>query len=146
MCEPKPIQIGRNVLNSDQLAQSLSQKTGLEIPFAEDLHVTLVWSRHAVDWSLPCFQPQQDTLELPKEGYWVTGFEGAPLWVLEFKHEGLTERNRVLFENGARSDFPEFRPHISFSKRDTSDLARGPDFTFDHPILLGPEYVKPAKL
>jgi hypothetical protein len=146
MVNLKPIQIGRDVVNWQQLTASLAQVTKTPVEDPRDLHVTLMWSRTPVDWDLPVFQPRQESLVLPRDGYWLSWFEGLNLCVLEFENEKLSKRRAEIEAGGAQSDFVGFRPHLSIGRTGRIGPYRGVDVKFPHHIILGPEFVKPAKI
>lgn len=137
-----PIQIGRMVENPDVIIRK-ARSLGLEIADPDDLHVTLLWSRKPVNWDYPIFCPRRERIPVPTNRFKLRFFGDGSLLVLSFEDPVLAHRHKLLINAGASSDYP-FKPHISIGKNDTSFADQ--EIILCEPLLLGPEYRKPAKL
>jgi hypothetical protein len=76
-----------------------------------ELHMTLIYSKRAVDWSLPVFQPMEDPLVIVPQDLAFDRF--GPHLVLCMRSPEIEARHRALVAAGAQFDWPEFNAHIS---------------------------------
>jgi len=112
---------------------------------AEELHVTLIFSRKSITWD-----PNEDiSLSVPPEdGHWKefpskdkeTGEKTKTALTWAFKSEYLQKRNEEAMDDGATSDHKEYIPHVTFSYDSTGfDSEKLPKLDFD--LELDKEYV-----
>jgi hypothetical protein len=136
-----PIQIGRPL---QSLLPILNIARHLDIPVADpdDLHVTLTWSRHSVDWSKDVFQPRAYPLFVNPQMLGVACLKN--LAVLTFQSQALQARHASLRAAGARPDYEGYIPHITLGPWEDHFEER--QVQLETPLLLGPEYRKPAKI
>jgi hypothetical protein len=137
----KPTYIFRPVLNVDQIREwAASQGFTSTLPPA-DLHVTQIYSKEPVDQAQAALQPRAGRIlsEGGKRSVETLGNQGAV--VLRFVDDGLTQRYGDLLDAGARSDFPDYKSHITITyNSDGVDLAAVEPYR--GPIELGPEVVE----
>lgn len=137
-----PIQIGRKLENPGEIL-AIARHLGLAAPDPKDLHVTLVWSRAAVNWEEPVFAAQQNRIIISPQRLRIERFADGTLVVLRFECQALDRRHAALVAAGASWDWPDYRPHITLGPDPSSPLPEG--VGLQGPIMLGPEYRKPAK-
>ena len=148
--DKSPLYVSRKLLNaSDVLAWA--KKVGFKnLQAADDLHVTVLFSRTPVDW----FEMGTDWTS--SDGS-LTGSPGGPrtvetfggnavgqdvVVVLRFASQELAWRNESLIERGASSDWPDYCPHITFAKdAGNIDLSKVKPYT--GPLRFGPEIFEP---
>lgn len=133
---PKTLYVRRDVLNRDEIlewARDQGFKTTLE---ADDLHVTIAYSRRKVDW-MRVPEPWSATIELDQGGPRVMDLFGEARALL-FRSGELEYRHREFERAGATWNHPEYQPHITISYGEDS-----PEIDEIEPyrgrILLGPE-------
>lgn len=136
-----PIQIGRPLCS---IVPVLNIARYLDIPVADpdDLHATLIWSRYQVDWSKDVFQPRAYSLIVEPQLLELACFDN--LAVLTFQSQAVLARHASLVAAGARDGREEYIPHISLGPwHNHMSEQRVP---LETPLVLGPEYRKPAKI
>lgn len=135
------LQIGRSVENSDMI---LDITKALGFQPLKDYHVTLVYSRKAVNWDKPIFQPINDLM--------LVGIHDLPvlrlgpnedLIALGLYANALSERHTALREAGASWDFETYRPHITLGALNPQTELPG-TVTLPETLILGPEYRESA--
>lgn len=142
--EPRSLYVSRKVLNPQEV---LNWARSHEIPnlqAAGELHVTVIYSRRAVDWlKLPTdwSGDAQGRLRLPPGGPRLVERFGPEedVIVLAFNDDHLQWRHRALIEAGAASEWPEYQPHITLAwdVPKTFDISAIPPY--QGRIVLGPE-------
>lgn len=146
---PMPLYVSRKVTNAkDILAWAESQGIKELFP-AEELHVTILYSKTPVDWMEMgddwTSYGEGDITIVPGGARMVDLF-GAPgdeTLVLRFNSSTLRWRHMEMLEKGASSDY-EYKPHISLSKKvDGVNLDRIEPYSGK--IELGPEIFEPIK-
>lgn len=131
-----PLYVYRPILNADSIIQFYkAQGLPTTIP-ANDMHVTVAYSRQPVDWMK--FSPNVDQILVYKSNDRSTqrfGDNGEAL-VLSFNDADLAGRNQAFSDGGAVWDWTSYRPHITISYNAPADMTLVP---YTGPILLGPE-------
>lgn len=137
---PRSLYVSRKVLNApDIIAWAKGQGFSTTLP-ADDLHVTVIYSRTPVDWMKAGqdYWNEDGTLLIPPGGPRVVSrFDGGAI-VLEFSSAALSWRHVNLKEIGAQTNYPEYSPHITITYEpgevdiDKVEPYRGK-------IVLGPE-------
>lgn len=112
--KPRTLYVRRKLLNADEvIAWAKSQGFTSTLP-AEDMHVTLIYSRAPVDW-MKMGQPWEDALEVPEGGpRLIEEFDSGAV-VLLFGSSELQWRHERMKEEGASFDYPEYQPHITLA-------------------------------
>lgn len=133
---PRTLYVRRDVVNkSDIIRWAKSQGFTDIVP---DLHVTIAYSRKAVDW-FEVGTSYADRLDIPAggprqmEALGPTGDYKALLmtaWELVWRHEQIVEK-------GASWDWPDYQPHISIQVGGDVDLSKVEPY--QGKIILGPE-------
>jgi hypothetical protein len=133
---PKTLYVSRAVENRDDIVKWARSQGFTDI--AEDLHVTITYSRTPVDW-MAMGQSWRGKLEIEAGGPRLVealGPDGKYKALLFTAYE-LVSRNQEMRDKGASFDWPEYQPHISIQVGGDIDLATVKPYTGK--IVLGPE-------
>ena len=133
----KPLYVRRDVLNADQIIE-WAKSIGFDkcVP-PEEMHITIVYSREAVDRSR--ISPHTDQLRFDS-GYRSVeplGDEGAV--VLKFEAPWLNNRWQQFRDLGASWDYEGYMPHLTLTYHNPPDIMDHWILPYDGPIYLGPE-------
>ncbi|MCU9949845.1 anti-CBASS protein Acb1 family protein [Pseudomonas sp. PDM13] len=147
---PRSLYVSRQVLNADELlAWAAAQGFGTTLA-ADDLHVTIAYSRQAVNWMAVGSSWGDQNGELlvhPGGARLVEPLGGEGAVVLLFNCSELTWRHMTIREAGASWDYAEYQPHITITY-DAGELDLAKVVPYRGRILLGPEVfeeLNPAK-
>lgn len=139
--KPRTLYVHRKVLNAAEIiAWAKSQGFQTTLP-AEDLHVTVAFSRQPVDW-MKAGQAWSDDRRghltvSPGGARLVEKFDGGAV-VLLFNASELSWRHEAIKEAGASWDWPDYQPHITLTYNPGEvDLAKVTPYR--GAIELGPE-------
>ncbi|WP_375553385.1 anti-CBASS protein Acb1 family protein [Roseovarius mucosus] len=133
---PRTLYVRRDVLNADEIiAWAKGQGFKTTLP-ADDMHVTVMFSRTPVDW-MKMGETWRENPEIAPGGARLMEQFGEAR-VLLFNSSELSWRHEEMKRQGATWDHPEYQPHITISyDPDAPDLA---DIEpYKGRILLGPE-------
>jgi len=144
---PRSLYVSRRVLNADEII-AWAKGQGFETTLAaEDLHVTIAYSRTPVDW-----MEVHQTWTVKPNGN-LTCSAGGPRLVerfgegavvLLFNCSDLTWRHVEIRDAGASWDWPDYQPHITFTYQPGGvDLAKVEPYR--GVIELGPEVFEEIK-
>jgi len=118
--------------------------SSLDLEKAEDPpHVTLIYSKRAVDWRNSAFLEQQDFLTISPVGAQLDRF-GEHL-VVKLKSSKLRERFDCLVKAGAVSDHMEFQPHITIGRDPQEQVCLQTPVDLRKPLIFGSEMRKVPK-
>lgn len=139
---PRTLYVRRDVLNADEIiAWAKGQGFKTTLP-ADDLHVTITFSRTPVDW-MEMGSTWEDEVKIPRGGARLMEKFGEAR-VLLFNSNMLRWRHDEMVDKGASWDHPEYQPHITISYDPNS-----PDLDDVEPylgeIVLGPEMFEEVK-
>lgn len=115
---PRSLYVQRKLLNADEViawAKGQGLKTTLE---ASDLHVTVLFSRAAVDWMALGENWSGDgegNITIQPGGPRLLELLGDKALVLAFSSTELQWRHRNMIEAGASHDWPEYQPHVTLT-------------------------------
>lgn len=133
---PRTLYISRKVLNADEIIAWAKGQGFTTTLAADDLHVTIAYSRTPLDW-MKIGESWQGKIELAEGGPRLMEQFGDAR-VLLFKANELEWRHQTIKEAGASWDHPEYQPHITISYDPAA-----PDLATVQPyqgrIVLGPE-------
>lgn len=133
---PRPLYVRRNVVNADQIIK-WAKGQGFETTLpADDLHVTITFSRTPVDW-MKMGQTWTDKLEIPAGGARMMDRYGEAA-VLLFAGSELSWRHEEMVRAGASWDHAEYQPHITISWK-AADIDLEKVEPYRGKIVLGPE-------
>lgn len=132
----KTLYVSRPVLNGEEFIDWAKSQGFTKTLSSEDFHVTVAFSRTAVDWD--SITPKKNTITFQGGVRTVQplGAEGAV--VLKFKGGTLQGRWREFRDIGASWDYESYQPHVSITYDGTGvDLAGVEPFVDN--LVLGPE-------
>lgn len=133
---PRPLYVRRDVLNAAEIISWAKAKGFKTTLAADDLHVTITYSRTPVDW-IDMGSAWDDEVKVPRGGPRLIEKFGEAR-VLLFASNMLRWRHDEMIEKGASWDHPDYQPHITISYDPGSpDLAAVEAYQGE--IVLGPE-------
>lgn len=130
---PRTLYVHRKVLNAGEILD-WAKEQGFETTLpADDLHVTIAFSRRPVDW-MKIAESYEPEVEVRAGGPRVME-EFGEAKVLLFRSGSLEWRHEEFKEAGASWDHPEYQPHITIS------YGKAPENVepYQGRIVLGPE-------
>lgn len=134
---PRTLYVHRPVKNAADIIRWAKAQGIPDLMDAEDLHVTIAYSKHPVDWM--AIDPDwhgEITIEGGARIVEPLGDKGAI--VLLFASSELQWRWRAFCDFGCSWDWEQYQPHITVSYAgDAADLTEVEPYT--GPIVLGPE-------
>lgn len=146
---PRTLYVRRDVLNAEEIiAWAKGQGFKTTLP-ADDLHVTITYSRQPVDWMKMGDNWSDDGkggLTIPAGGPRMMDAFGqkGEAKVLLFVSSALSWRHEDMKRNGASWDHEEYQPHLTISyDPDAPDIASVEPYRGK--IELGPEIFEPIK-
>lgn len=146
--KPIPLYVQRKLLNADELiAWAKKQGFTSTLP-ASDMHVTVLYSRTAVDpikmgttWS----DDRKGNLTIKPGGPRAVEKLGDAAVVLLFASDDLSWRHRGMVEAGASHDYDEYQPHVTLTY-DAGDVDLDTIKPFVGELRFGPELFEPLNL
>ncbi|MDB5177499.1 MAG: hypothetical protein JWN75_1167 [Candidatus Saccharibacteria bacterium] len=149
--EERPLYVYRKVLNGKDILAWAKAAGFTDLLEADDLHVTILYSKGAVDWmkmGVDDWGSDDGSVKVAPGGPRVVQLFGAApaqVAVLTFLSSRLMWRHEELIRNGGTHDYPDFAPHITFSKNpgkiDKPEMVT----PYRGPIELGPEIFEDIK-
>ncbi len=144
--KPTPLYVYRKLLNAaDLIAWAREQGFKTTLP-ADDMHVTVLYSRSAVDpikMGEAWFGQDDGGLTVKAGGPRAIEKLGEDAIALLFASSHLSWRHREMVEAGASHDYPDYQPHvtITYSAPDGIDLDAIKPFAGE--LRFGPEIFEP---
>ena len=139
----KTLYVHRKLINGKEFVRWAKRQGFKNILDADDLHVTIAFSKKQIDWTN--LTPKKNTLKLMGGTRSVIplGNEGAV--VLKFTSNKLQEGWQYYIDHGASWDWDSYKPHVSITYDGTEvDLKKVKPFTGD--MIFGPEIMKEVDL
>lgn len=143
---PRPLYVRRDLLNAADLVKwAKANGFNTTLP-ADDMHVTVLYSRTAVDpikmgeaWG-----SEADGSLIVKAGgpRALERFEGGAV-VLQFASSTLSYRHEDMVRNGASHDYPEYLPHVTISYEAPAGFDPAKVAPFTGELRFGPEIFEP---
>ncbi len=132
---PRTLYVSRKVTNAADLLAWAKEQGFTQTLAADDLHVTIAYSRAELDW-MKVGEAWEDEMEI---------FAGGPrlmerfgdATVLLFDASRLAWRQEEIKRAGASWDFAEYQPHVTIAYGEAPDLADIEPYRGK--IMLGPE-------
>lgn len=141
---PRTLYVSRKLLNGGEFLRWARAQGFSTTLAAEDLHVTIAYSRAPVDW-MEIGEAWCAELTIPAGGPRVVervGKEGAV--ALKFTSSELKWRNEAIRERGATWDWPEYQPHVTITY-DASGVDLANVEPFQGELRFGPEIFEQIK-
>jgi uncharacterized protein len=141
---PRPLYVSRQLLNADAvIAWAKDQGFETTVP-ADQMHVTVLYSRQAVDWMALGSDWSGDDkgqLRIPPGGPRMLDRFGSmsDAVVLLFNSSQLSWRHQDMIANGASSDYPDFAPHVTLSYLVPEDFDLSKVKPYQGELIFGPE-------
>jgi phage-related protein (TIGR01555 family) len=141
---PRSLYVSRKLLNADALVK-WAKAQGIESPVSADqMHVTVLYSRTPVDWMAmgsTWDQDQDGKLRVPPGGPRVVDLFGAEkdTLVLQFSSSGLSWRHEEMVRKGASHDYDEYAPHVSIAFDVAPDFDLSAIEPYQGELIFGPE-------
>lgn len=139
---PRSLYVSRKLLNAAELI-AWAKSQGFETTLAaDDMHVTVLYSRMAVDWlkmGQDWHGDEKGVLVVPAGGARIVeplGDQGAV--VLLFGSSALSYRHEDMVRNGASHDYDEYQPHVTITYAPGSVDLAGVE-PFRGALRFGPE-------
>lgn len=141
---PRSLYVSRKVLNPEAIIAWAKGQGFTSTLEADDLHVTIAYSRDPVDW-IKVGQPwggekSGNLIVLPGGARLIERFDGGAV-VLVFGCSELSWRHEEIKRAGASWDHPDYNPHITISYEGAPDDLRAIE-PYQGRIVLGPEIFK----
>jgi hypothetical protein len=140
---PRPLYVYRPVLNWKAIADFYKKQDGIESTLGADMHVTVIYSKKAIDW----LKVGEDNFASTDKDGNLTIKPGGPrvmeqfgqALVLAFASSDLSYRhNSAEYRADASYDFDDYTPHVTITyKAGAVDVMHMPVYTGE--IILGPE-------
>ena len=105
--------VHRPLLNASALARYASAVGLRNVLLPVDMHVTIAYSKDAVDWTKGAFLPDLTTI-LSEGGMRKISRFGDSV-VLQFEDRLISQRWAQFIMAGASWDFPEYLPHVTLA-------------------------------
>ncbi|GAM06338.1 phage portal protein [Novosphingobium sp. MBES04] len=147
--QPRPLYVQRKLLNASELI-TWAKKNGFTSTLAaSDMHVTVLYSRTAVDpmkmgesWA----GDDQGRIRVKPGGPRAIERFGENAVVLLFASWELESRHRSMVDAGGSHDFDEYHPHVTISFEAPADMDLTAVKPFTGALEFGPELFEPLDL
>lgn len=140
---PRTLYVSRKLVNAaDFIAWAKGQGFATTTP-ADELHVTVCYSRQPVDWmamGTDWGSDDKGQVTVPPGGARLVerlGDKGAV--VLLFNSSSLSWRHEEFERNGASFDFEQYQPHVTISYAVPADFALSKVEPYQGKLVFGPE-------
>lgn len=134
--KPRTLYVRRDVLNADEVLKWAKEQGFSETLSADDMHVTIAFSRRPVDW-MKAGEAWDDELKVKAGGPRLIEQFGKAK-VLIFASSQLQWRHDEFKREGASWDHPEYQPHITISYAESPSNIEAIE-PYQGEIILGPE-------
>ena len=133
--DEQPLYVSRPLTNPDPLI-AWAKKVGFETTcLPEDLHVTVVYSKAAMDWT--ALAPDTDPIEVAANGRGLELFGEA--CVLTLTSPELQKRFQEFRDSGASFDYDKYTPHVTITYNVPPEFDIEKVKPFMGTLVLGPE-------
>lgn len=115
---PRSLYVSRKVINGGEIIEWAKSQGFESTVLADDLHVTVAYSRNPVDWMKVGESWSGDgkgQLKIAPGGARLIDKFGEGAVVLLFNSSELAWRHVSIVEAGASWDWPDYQPHITFT-------------------------------
>jgi hypothetical protein len=140
--DPQPLYVSRKLLNVGEFVRWAKGQGFANV--ADDLHVTVLYSREPVNW-FKMGSDFREKVEVPEGGPRKVdklGDKGAV--VLHFASSDLEWRHDEMIHRGASHDYPEYQCHVTITYNGGDlDLTKVEPYTGK--LVFGPEIFEPIE-
>jgi phage-related protein (TIGR01555 family) len=140
----RPLYVSRKLLNAEDVIKwAKSQGFATTLP-AEDMHVTIIFSREPVDWMSfgnPWDEDDEGRVRVRPGGARLLEQFGnlKTATVLLFNCSQFSWRHADMCRMGASHDFDEYQPHVTLTYEAPADLDLSKVEPYRGELLFGPE-------
>lgn len=141
----KTLYVSRPLINADELKEWAKEHLNCESLKAEDMHVTVAFSKDKVDWNE--LEPKNTELRVGVEKAYPEPLGDKGAVVLKFTSGMLKKRWKEFCDNGASWDYEDYQPHVTVTysyEGDIEKLKKVEPFT--GVFNFGPEIFKEVDL
>jgi phage-related protein (TIGR01555 family) len=141
---PRSLYVIRKLLNADAVIKwAKGQGFETTVP-AEEMHVTVTYSRDPVDWMAmgqPWDQDDKGNVRVPPGGARMLDTFGnlRDAVVLLFNSSSLCWRHEDMMSKGASHDFDEYQPHVTITYEAPAGLDLASVEPYRGELIFGPE-------
>lgn len=139
---PRSLYVSRRLLNADEVLKWAREQGFKNLLDADDLHVTVAFSRNHVDWldmgEAWNFDGKAELVIAAGGPRLIEHLGPDRVIVLMFASTELSWRHMAMREAGASWDWPEYQPHVTLS-RGEPDLDLSKVEPFRGKLRFGPE-------
>jgi phage-related protein (TIGR01555 family) len=146
---PQPLYVRRDLLNGADLIKWAKANGFKQTLTADDMHVTVLYSRQPVDpmkmgeaWD----SDEKGGMTIKPGGPRALERFGEGAVVLQFASWSLVSRHDDMIRNGASHDFPEYLPHITLTYEAPEGLDLAKIVPYSGELQFGPEIFEPLDL
>jgi hypothetical protein len=141
--DPRPLYVYRRLKNAKEVIAWAKSQGFTSTLSARDMHVTVTYSRRAVNWFAINGMWSAGTCEIPPGGPRAVDKLGdAGAVVLHFSSGELVWRNKEMREAGCSWDYPEYQPHLTLSYDGAPDDLATVE-PYQGKLVFGPEIFEP---
>lgn len=147
--QPRPLYVQRKLLNGTDIIGWAKKEGFTSTLAADDLHVTVLYSRQPVDpmkmgqaWG----EDENGNVRIKPGGPRAVERLGENAVVLLFPSWDLQSRHRDMVEAGGSHDFDEYHPHVTISFEVPTDMDLTAVRPFTGALEFGPELFEPLDL
>jgi len=135
---PETLYISRKLLNADKFIEWAKSQGFDKVVEADELHVTIAFSRTPVEWDKMKESTSTDILMINagKRTVEPLGDKGAV--VLKFESAALSERWQRLIDDGCSWDWPGYTPHVTITY-EGSDVDLSKVTPYEGELMFGQE-------
>lgn len=138
---PVPLYVSRKLKNGKALA-AWARSIGLDPIDADEMHVTVLYSRTAVD-PIKMGESWNEEIKINAGGPRAVEVFGKGVAVLQFPSWSLESRHREMVELGASHDWPEYLPHVTVAAAVPEGWDASKIVPYSGPLEFGPEIFEP---
>lgn len=141
--DPRPLYVYRRLKNAkDVIAWAKSQGFTSTLA-ARDMHVTITYSRRAINWfSIEGIWSNGDIEVLPGGPRAVDKIGDGGAVALHFTSDEFKWRNRQMRDAGCSWDYPEYQPHLTLTYEGAPADLSGVE-PYQGKLVFGPEIFEP---
>lgn len=138
--EPAPLYVQRKLMNTKEFIAWAKGQGFAKVLAPEELHVTVCYSKEAMDWGKA--EPAPANLTVTGGVRVVSPLGDAGAVVLKFESPDLQKRWKEFREAGASWDYESYQPHVTITYKN-GDLDLSGVEPYAGRLVFGPEIYEP---